>query len=100
MSGFPIISGLMVVFSITTVAVFLLPLVKLAPSWLERSLYKKVDFHRRAADAIGTAMARAHNDPVHLDRLAKQHAYHRASLHALAPNEPIPEAPSIARKAA
>lgn len=87
MSGFPAITGLMVVFSITTVAVFLYPIVKLTPSWLERSLNKKIVFHRAAAEALGAAMAGAHNDPAQLTRLTAQHDYHRAALQALVPDD-------------
>lgn len=93
MSGSPIITGLMVVFSITTVAVFLYPIIKLTPSWLERSLGKKVAFHRDAAVALGVAIERAHNDPEHRGRLQVQRDYHLASLTALVPGDAAIETP-------
>ena len=87
MSGSPIISGLMIVFSLTTLVVFLYPIIKLTPSWLERSLNKKIVFHRAAVEALGKAIVGAHNDPAQLARLTAQHDYHRASMQALVPNE-------------
>lgn len=93
MSGSLPINGLMVVFSITTVAVFLYPIIKLLPSWLERSLGKKIAFHRDAIVALGTAIERAHNAPEHLARLQAQRDYHRAALTALAPGDALVETP-------
>jgi hypothetical protein len=89
MSGSPVVNGLMVVLSITTIAVFLYPIVKLAPSWRERALHKKIIFHRQATAALDAAMARTQNDPAEFDRLAAQHARHRAALNALAPGEAV-----------
>lgn len=95
MSASPLINGMMIVFSITTVAVFLYPIFKLTPSWLDRRLNRQIAFHRAAAVEIGTAMSRAHNDPEQFERLAAQHAYHRASLQALVPGEAVAEVPLI-----
>ncbi len=82
-----IITGLQIFFSVTTVAVVGYPLVKLTPSWLERSLNKKIAFHRAAVDALGVALTRAHNDPDQQARLQAQQDYHTASLTALVPGE-------------
>nr|WP_310525253.1 hypothetical protein [Polymorphobacter sp.] len=87
MSGSPMINGLSILFTVTTVAVFLYPVIKLTPSWLERRVNTRIVFHRRAFDAIGVAMERAHNDSAQFDRLASQREFHRASLMALAPGE-------------
>ena len=97
MSASPLINGMMIVFSITTVAVFLYPIFKLTPSWLDRRLSRQIAFHRAAAVEIGTAMSRAHNDAEQFDRLAAQHAYHRSALQALVPGEAVAEAPLAPR---
>lgn len=87
MSGSPIITGLMVFFSVTTVVVVMYPIIKLTPSWLERSLARKIGFHRDAVGALGTAMARAHNDQAQLVRLTAQRDFHRDALQALVPGD-------------
>lgn len=92
MSGFPVVNIMMLVFSITTAIVLLYPIVRLAPSWLERSVNRRIVFHRAAAEAIGAAMARSHNDPAHLARLTEQHAFHVGALAALAPQPETPGA--------
>lgn len=79
------ITIMMVFFSITTVAVFLFPIVRLTPSWLDRSLQEKIGFHRAAGEALAVALERAHNDPVQHERLSAQLAWHRQSLALLAP---------------
>ena len=91
----PIITGLMTVFSITTVAVIAFPLYRLAPSWLEGRKSRKVAFHRDAAASLALAMTRTHNDQEMFKRLYTQHEYHLASLKALAPGEAVPAAPAI-----
>jgi hypothetical protein len=85
----PIITGLMIFFSVTTIGVVLYPLIKLTPSWLERSLNKKINFHRDAVVALANAVERTHNDPVQRARLQAQHDYHRSALTALVPGEAV-----------
>ena len=92
MSGTLIINGLMIFFTVTTIAVIAYPLVKLLPSWLERSVYRKVAFHSDAFAAIEVALARPHNAPEYQARLTAQHDYHRKALAALAPGHPAPAA--------
>lgn len=87
------ISGLGIFFTVTTIAVLLFPIVKLTPSWLERSLGKKLVFHRQAYAALSAAVDQAHNDPEHAARLAAQRDYHRSALRALVPHELESEAP-------
>ncbi|WP_426166834.1 hypothetical protein [Sandarakinorhabdus sp. DWP1-3-1] len=81
------INGLTAFFAITTTIVFLYPIYRLTPSWLERSLNKKLVFHRAAYTALTAAAAQAHNDPVQAARLAAQRDYHRSALKALVPHE-------------
>ena len=50
MSGEPIINGLMIFFTLTTIAVIAYPIIKLLPSWLERRVYRTAAFHRDARD--------------------------------------------------
>ena len=78
---------LTVFFTVTTIAVFLYPIVRLTPSWLQRSLNKKLVFHRQAYAALTAAVTQAHNDPEHAARLAAQRDYHHSALQALVPNE-------------
>lgn len=84
----PIITGLMFFFSVTTVAVIAYPVVKLLPSWLERSVYRKIAYNRDAIEALDIAAARC-ADPEHRGRLLAQARYHRAALANLAPNDPV-----------
>lgn len=101
MSDSPIITGLMFFFSVTTVAVIGYPIVKLLPSWLERSVYRKIAYNRDAIAAIDIAAARC-TDPDHRARLLAQARYHRAALANLAPNDPVlaPQAPERLNAAA
>lgn len=98
MSGSHIPNGLMIIFSITTIVVFLYPIIKLTPSWLERSMARKVIMHRDALAGIGAALERTDNDPEQIARLQVQHEFHRAALQALVPGdsqaqaEPVREA--------
>ena len=85
MSGAPIITGLMIFFSATTVAVIAYPLVKLLPSWLERSMQRKVAFHRDAIGALDAAIVQAADSPDQQARLRAQQDYNRAALAALVP---------------
>ncbi len=87
MSGSTTINGLMAFFAVTTAVVFLYPIVKLTPSWVERSLNKKIAFHRAAHAALVTAVTQAHNDPEQAARLTAQRDYHRSALQALVPND-------------
>ncbi len=87
MQGSAIITGMTIFFSVTTIAVFLYPIIKLTPSWIERSLNKKLAFHRAAHTALGAAVAQAHNNPEQAARLAAQRDYHRSALQALVPHE-------------
>lgn len=100
MSGLSSINGLTAFFAVTTAVVFLYPIVKLTPSWLERSLNKKIAFHRAAHVALSTAVAQAHNDPEHAARLAAQRDYHRSALQALVPHELVEPAPARTADAA
>ena len=97
MSASPIISGLMVFFTATTVAVIVYPIVKLLPSWLERSVYRKAGFHRDAIAALDLAISRNGDDPAHRARLAAQADFHRGALAALAPHDALLAAPHPAR---
>ena len=87
MSSSPIITGLMIFFSITTVVVVLYPIVKLAPSWFERSLHRRGALHRQAIAALGLAISRVGGDVEHRARLVAQRDYHRASLASLFPDD-------------
>lgn len=87
MSGSHIPQGLMIIFSIVTVLVFLYPIIKLTPSWLERSMAKKVILHRDALAGLQVALERSHNDAEQFARLQAQHEYHRAALQALVPGD-------------
>lgn len=97
----PIITGLMFFFSVTTVAVIAYPIVKLLPSWLERSVYSKIAYNRDAIAALDIAAARC-TDPDHRGRLLAQARYHRAALVNLAPNDPVlaPKVPECMEAAA
>lgn len=96
MSASPIITGLTILFSISTVTVFLFPIVRLAPSWLERPLNKKIVFHTAAIDALQEALARAHNGSAQHARLTAELEYHRAALLTLAPAQ-VAEATKVPR---
>ncbi|MFZ4687827.1 MAG: hypothetical protein ACOYLS_01185 [Polymorphobacter sp.] len=87
MTSSPYVNGLLLLFSLTTIAVFLYPIIKLTPSWLDRSMQKKIVLHRRAADALGLALAGAHNNPDHHARLTAQREYHLSALRTLVPAE-------------
>ncbi len=100
MSGLSSINGLTAFFAVTTTVIFLYPIVKLTPSWLERSLNKKIAFHRAAHAALATAVTQAHNDPEQAARLAAQRDYHRSALQALLPNDTVEPAPVRAADAA
>jgi hypothetical protein len=89
MTAATMINGLMIFFSVTTVAVILYPLVKLTPSWLERRLNTKIKFHGDAIVALEAAIA-ASNDPAQSARLTAQRDFHRAALASLAVPQPTP----------
>jgi hypothetical protein len=91
MTAATMINGLMIFFSVTTVAVILYPIVKLTPSWLERRLDRKIAFHRDALVALDAALA-ATTDPVQTARLTEQRDFHRAALASLAVS---PAAPTV-----
>jgi hypothetical protein len=80
------INGLMIFFTLTSVAVLLYPIIKLLPSWLERRLNRKIEIHRASVAALDTAMAAPGLDPGQVMRLAAQRDWHRAALQALAPD--------------
>ena len=86
MSASPIISGLMLFFSATTVAVIAYPIVKLLPSRLEHSIYRKISLHRDAIAALDLAISRT-ADSAHRGRLQAQADFHRAALANLAPGD-------------
>lgn len=97
MSASPIISGLMLFFSATTVAVIAYPIVKLLPSWLERSVSRKIAMHRDAIAALDLAISRTAADPEHRTRLQAQADYHRDALARLAPGDALLTAPAAVR---
>jgi hypothetical protein len=86
----PIITGLTIFFSVTTVVVGLYPIVKLTPSWLERRLNRQIAFHHDALLALDAALALPGNDGTQASRLTEQRDFHRAALHALAAKVPAP----------
>ena len=79
----------MVVLSITTTLVFLFPLVRLAPSWLERPLNRRLAYHRAAVKALAEAILRSQGEPAQLARLNAQCDYHCAALARLLPDNPV-----------
>ena len=87
MSSSPIITGLRIFFSITTVVVVFYPVIKLAPLWFERSVYRRATLHRNAIAALGQAIDRVGGDVEHRARLVAQRDYHRASLASLFPDD-------------
>jgi len=87
MSASPIISGMMLFFSATTVAVIAYPIIKLLPSWLERSIYRKIAMHRDSIAALDLAISRNDRDPEHRARLQAQADFHRNALARLAPGD-------------
>ena len=93
MSGVPIINGLMVFFTLTTIAVIAYPIVKILPSWLEGAVHRKIAFHRDAIIALEVAIDRAGNDPAQHARLTTQLARNKAALTALAPADAPGAAP-------
>jgi hypothetical protein len=83
----PIITGLMIFFSVTTVVVLLYPIIKLAPSWFERSVSRKAGLHRDSILALDMAIDRAGGDVEHRARLEAQRDYHRSALANLLPGD-------------
>jgi hypothetical protein len=83
----------MIFFSATTVAVIAYPIVKLLPSWLERSVNRKVDFHRDAIAALDLAISRSGDDPAQRARLIAQADFHRGALAVHAPKDAMLSAP-------
>ncbi len=96
MSASPIISGLMLFFSATTVAVIAYPIVKLLPSYLERSVYRKIASHRDAIAALDLAISRT-GDAAHRARLQAQADFHRGALANLAPGDAMLTPPAAVR---
>jgi hypothetical protein len=96
MSASPIISGLMLFFSATTVAVIAYPIVKLLPSYLERSVYRKIAMHRDAIAALDIAIGRT-TDAGQRGRLQAQADFHRDALARLAPGDAMLAPPAAAR---
>lgn len=94
MSASHIPSFLMVFFSITTAVVFFYPIIKLTPSWLERSMAKTIILHRHSLAALDAALERSDNDAELTARLRAQHDYHQAALQTLVPGEVAPAAPA------
>ena len=97
MSSSPIIAGLMIFFSVTTVVVVFYPIIKLAPSWFERSVYRRAALHRDALAALDLAIDRVGGDIDHRARLTAQRDYHRAALANLVQDDATPESPTISR---
>jgi hypothetical protein len=88
MTAATMINGLMIFFSVTTVAVILYPIIKLTPSWLERRLDRKIAFHRDAIVALEAALI-ATTDAAQTARLTEQRDFHRAALASLAVPQPV-----------
>ena len=97
MSASPVISGLMLFFSATTVAVIAYPIIKLLPSWLERSVYRKIAAHRDAIAALDLAISRTTGDAEQRARLQVQADFHRAALANLAPGDAMLTSPQPIR---
>ncbi len=89
MSGTLIINGLMIFFTLSTIAVIAYPIVKLLPSWLERRVYRTAAFHRDVIAALGLAIERATADPEHRSRLEAQRAFHSRALTTLVPGDSL-----------
>lgn len=89
MTDSPMINVLSVFFTVTTVAVILYPIIKLAPSWLEGRVHKQVMFHRNAIEALDIALANTQAEPGQLLRLTTQRDYHRDALMTLAPDDTL-----------
>ena len=83
---------LTIVFSLLTLGVFLFPIIRLTPHWLERSVGKKVVLHSRAIAALDAAIEDAGNTAEHRARLIEQRDFNVAALARLAPQG----APSLA----
>jgi hypothetical protein len=83
------INGLMIFFSVTTVAVIFYPIIKLTPAWLERRMNAKIKFHGDAIVALEAALA-ATSDAAQSARLTDQRDFHRAALASLAVPQPAP----------
>jgi hypothetical protein len=77
---------LSIFFTVTTVVVFLFPIVKLTPSWLERSIARKVIAHREALAGLDAAIA-VTRDAEQIARLNVQRDYHCAALNTLVPGD-------------
>lgn len=93
----PIITGLMIFFSVTTAVVVFYPIIKLAPSWFERSVSRRAALHREAIAALGLAIDRAGGDVEHRARLVAQRDYHRGALANLFPDDAVLAAPAPLR---
>jgi hypothetical protein len=89
MASSPIISGLMIFFSVTTVVVVAYPIIKLAPSWFERRVKGQAALHRDAVAALAVAIDRSADDAEHRARLKAQYDFHRAALANIAPGDPV-----------
>lgn len=83
----PIITGLMIFFSVTTAVVVFYPIAKLAPSWFERSVSRRAALHRDAITALGLAIDRSGGDVEHHARLVAQRDYHHGALANLFPGD-------------
>jgi hypothetical protein len=90
MSTSPIISGLMVFFSLTTVGVVIYPFIKILPSRLEKRSYRKIELHEQALTVLASAIAANQGDPEQRARLSANYDYHRAALLTLKPNADAP----------
>lgn len=88
---------LTVIFTLTTIAVFLYPVVRLAPYWLERSVGRKIVMHSQAISALDAAISDAGNTPEHLARLIEQRGFHVVALAQLAPPATVPAGAGPAR---
>lgn len=90
MAAAALITGLTVFFSVTTLAVFAYPLVRLTPSWLERRLHRKAAAHGDALAALEMALAAPVSDGTKLARLQAQRDFHAAALRSLAVINAVP----------
>lgn len=88
MDSSPIISGLMIFFSVTTAVVLAYPIVKLAPLWFERRVHARAELHRRALAALAVAVELSADDAEQRRRLIAQIDFNRAALANLVPDDP------------
>lgn len=90
MAGSAVVTGVTVFFTFTTLAVLAYPLIKLAPSWLEHRLNRKIALHRDALVAVETALAVPGHDEARQAKLIARRDVHLGALRSLAAAEAAP----------